>query len=1118
MKKFITFFFSLIFTFGYTQMDTEHWFAPMASGSEIIPNKTYSNLNLSTNEPVPFAVEIYSGNTLFKTVQISKGNPQVVEIPYQFMITSTSSQMQTVFQMGLHVKGQKKFFANYRFSIENHAEIITSKGLAGIGQTFYAAMAPSTISKSYVNATIGISATEDDTTVKVSGYDPRVVFSDGSSSPDKTFKLNKGESYILNAKSLRDDANRFGLIGAKIEASHPVSVTNGNFNGIYTFENNSNNDILMDQSVPIERLGNEFIMVKGNGPANNNMESALIIATEDDTQIRINGTDTGIVLQSGQYFIFGASYFKDQGNGHFNLSINTSKNTYVYQLLAGVEFGNPYATGGFNFIPALSCFLPNKIDEISNIDQIGIDTYNTKLNIITERGAIVSVNGTTLAGIQGPFPVTGNSKWETYTVKNITGNVTVNSTKSVTAGIAAGDDAVGYGGYFAGFSSVPTISKTGDCYSGVLLQVDDSYDQYQWSLNGFLIGGANSYFINPEIFGAGDYTCVITKNDCETKTTLPYSFKVCPPITSTTINNGSCHAILITPQLTSSSQTIVPSKTRVNVNPIYGTATVNPVTGIITYIPTANLSNDVSDLLVYYIEGNGTPEDSEYFKITIHNKVLQVNDDQISVCPAQDGTGVFNLSLSTITNNPTNSILYYEDQALTIPILNFSTFQSAKTVVFAKVTSTMNCSKIAKISLDLKEKPILDISSYVSKFCDTEFKGSIPITFTDVSPKIITNYKNTFTVSYYLNPADQLAGTNNYLPNNWSFSTDTTVYVRVDGNNGCPAVLGQINFSVGDKIILMNVQVTEPICDNLLAGNVRVELNDYVSKFTTDSTINYSYYHSEIDAKQKTNSISSTQTLSATKTYFIRFESSAACANIGKLTLNFKSPQKSTQLKDEIICTTSQIVLDAGSGFDSYQWSTGEKTATINAKVGTYYVDLGYNGCTYRQTVIVTAASTPKITKIEVTGNHATISIVGGSPPYTISNSWNSDVIQNTNTLINIPKGLHTIFVKDSRNCEVIKKQFLILDLINVITPDSDGKNDVLDYSDLRIKKDVKIQVFDRFGTMVHQSQNNNFLWDGKMNGHTMPSGTYWYVLNWIEPDNDLPVLYKGWVLSKNRN
>ena len=87
-----------------------------------------------------------------------------------------------------------------------------------------------------------------------------------------------------------------------------------------------------------------------------------------------------------------------------------------------------------------------------------------------------------------------------------------------------------------------------------------------------------------------------------------------------------------------------------------------------------------------------------------------------------------------------------------------------------------------------------------------------------------------------------------------------------------------------------------------------------------------------------------------------------------------------------------------------------------------------------------------------------------------------------------------------------------------MITPNSDGKNEVLDYSDLNIKKEVKIEIYDRYGTQVFISQKQPYSWDGKMNGRVLPTGTYWYILNWIEPDTNLPVIYKGWVLLKNRN
>jgi hypothetical protein len=62
------------------------------------------------------------------------------------------------------------------------------------------------------------------------------------------------------------------------------------------------------------------------------------------------------------------------------------------------------ATGGFNFIPALNCYLPKQINELGLIDENfvysngnpnGILNVPTKLNLITERGAVVTVNGVT---------------------------------------------------------------------------------------------------------------------------------------------------------------------------------------------------------------------------------------------------------------------------------------------------------------------------------------------------------------------------------------------------------------------------------------------------------------------------------------------------------------------------------------------------------------------------------------------------------------------------------------------------------------------------------------------------------------------------------------------------
>lgn len=1107
----------MIFGSYHAQLDTDHWFAPFAASvPRNGPLNVESYLYLSTSETTPFNVDIFQGNILFKTVQISKGNPLAVDIPFEKMISADLADMFKPVSMGLYVKGSKRFFANFRFVVPNHAEIITSKGLAGVGKTFFAAMARTASAQRYVTSTIGIIATEDNTTVNISGYDPAIVFFDGTTTPTKTATLNRGESYIVNVISTGATANLEGLIGAKIEADQPIAVTNGNYNAIYTNENSSNNDILMDQSVPIERLGNEFVLVKGNGPPFNNMESGLIVATEDNTTLIINGVSVPITLNEGEYFIADSPYYQDQGDSHYNMSIKSSKNIYLYQLLAGVENGNPYATGGFNFIPALSCFLPNNIDEISDINKIGITSYNAKLNIITEVGASVSVNGTPLSGTQGPFQVTGNPGWVTYNVLNVSGNITVNSTKSVTAGIASGDGAVGYGGYFAGFSSVPVISKTGDCFSGVLLQVDDSYDQYKWYLNGVLLSTETTYFLNPQQYGSGDYTCIITKTNCDTKLTTPYQFLICAPISTSNYIIGSCKSILIQPNFTASTQTIVPSKTKIRVQGTSGTATINGTTGIITYIPNASLTTNISDFFVYYIEGNGSPEDSEFFKVTIDLKVLETKNAILKVCANADGTGTYNLTLAQNSTDPNNTIQYYSDGALTQPILNFTTFTTLPKTVYAKILSPFDCEETANINLQLAPTAQINLSNFNPTFCDDNFNGNATVKFSDINPQIISNFTSDFIVKYYLDSSDQQIGASNFLPNDFSYATNTLIYFRIENIAGCTTQFGQFELKIGNSITILTSVVSTSVCDNALTGNVTVQLGDYKSFFTTDAAVTSTYYKTGTDAQVKLNPISSSQTLSQTETFYVRFESATECPTIGELTIVFKSPKKSTELIDQTICPTAETIIEAGLGFDSYLWSTGENTSSISAPVGEYYVDLGFNGCIYRQNVTIFASELPVISNIEVTGSTATVSVTGGTPPYLYS--IDNGPFQSSNVFQNIARGIHTINVTDSQNCETVNKDFLIINLINVITPNDDGYNDTLDYSELKIKKDVKIEIYDRFGAAIFQTQKEPFIWDGKSNGRALATGTYWYILQWTEPDSGLIVNYKGWVLLKNRN
>ena len=1112
MKKIFTLLFSIIYLFGNAQLDTDHWFAPMSARAGI--SNLQSLLYLSTNEPTPFTVEIYNNNVLYTTTQISKGNPTSVAIPDNFMMALNDFELFTPSSKGMYVKGPKKFYANYRFEITNHAEIITSKGLAGIGKKFYAAMAPNTAATSYVSSNIGILATEDNTSVTISGYDPGVIFPNGTSPSSITVLLNKGQSYIMDVASIDSQSNLAGLIGTKIEATKPITVTNGNYNGIYTIQNLTNNDILMDQSVPVDRLGKDFAVVKGNGPVNSGMEAILVVATEDNTTLLVNGAPYGVILNEGDYTLIQGTSYILQGGNHYNVSIKGNKNIYVYQLLSGTSVGNVYPAGGFNYIPPLSCFLPNKVDEIGFINRIGPNFFETKLNIITQTGAVVTLNGNPLAASAGPYPVTGNLDWVTYSVPNVSGNITVNSTKSVTAGISAGSGAVGYGGYFAGFSSVPVISKTGDCYAGILLQVDNSYDVYQWFLNGVAIPGATSFSINPELYGAGNYTVLITKTNCESKLTDEYVYTLCPPITTSTFNIGSCKNLIINPAFTTSTQLINAANTYIVAQPTNGTAVVNPATGQITYTPNAGLTVDTTDTFVYYVEGNGNPADFEYFRVNVNIDVLQTTNGALTSCANAAGNGTFNLTSVSNSLDVGTSTTYFTDAALTIPIANPAAYTGPAGTIYANVTSSFGCSKTAQIVLTVTPSPNINTANFNGSNCDLNFDGIVNINFSTITPQIVTN-SPIFTVRYYLNQADATAGNANNLPNNWTYTNTTIVYVRVDGANNCPAAFGQITFTKGAQIPLILTNSSAEVCDNDLNGSETIQLNDYKNLFTADPNVTLSFFLTLADAQNNTNPINGSQTITTGQTYYIRFESTTACPNTAQIKIILKGPKKSDVLKDATICPGDTTVLDAGPGFTKYLWSTGATTPSITVGVGTYFVDLSFNGCIYRQNVTVFPAELPVITKVEVSGSTAVVFATGGTQPYQYS--LDSINYQTSNTFSALARGIYKVYVLSADGCEPIVSEFLILGLVNVITPNGDGINDVLDYSDLRVKENVSIEIFDRYGTTIYKAQDKKYIWDGKLLGSPLPTGTYWYTIRWIEPDTKKMVIYSGWVLLKNR-
>jgi gliding motility-associated-like protein len=282
------------------------------------------------------------------------------------------------------------------------------------------------------------------------------------------------------------------------------------------------------------------------------------------------------------------------------------------------------------------------------------------------------------------------------------------------------------------------------------------------------------------------------------------------------------------------------------------------------------------------------------------------------------------------------------------------------------------------------------------------------------------------------------------------------------------------------------------------------------------------YYPSMTDAVNATNEILpalAAAYIAPNGVVYVRVSNSNNCFTVAKVTLIVLPPVKSTVLVDKIICMEDRTTLDAGPGFASYLWSTGATTQAItDVPVGTYSVKLKTGECITTQTVTVHPTEQPVISNVDISTNTITVNVIGGTPPYkySIDNiNW-----QDSNVFNNIPRGDTQIFVKDSYDCEPIDVTVVVPNLINVITPNNDGINDVIDYSALAGKQNLVLSIFDRYGAKIFQAdKTNGYKWDGTTNGSKKVStGTYWYSVTWNENDKkNTSIKFSSWIMVKNR-
>ncbi len=499
------------------QLDSIHWLPPMHARSEWGPQYLY----LTTPETTPFEVSIRDGaGNLVTTANIS--NTQ----PFRYFLGSFESTVALAPDIDLHkiltgkglvMTGAKPFYATFRAHANTmrHADNLTCKGRAALGKTFRIGhLVQSPFGEGRRSNFIGIMATEDNTVVSLSEYATLVRFRintlDQTMGAPVTMTLQKGESVVfsnyINENGAFQPPN--GLMGALLESSKPIVVNCGSWLGApETFQGH---DIGIDQIVPVELTGKEYILCKGNGSSV--LEHPIIIAHYNNTVVRLNGNSSpAATLGAGDYYVVPTTAFSTAGN----LYIQTSEPTYVYQMIGGTSSSDDqYRTAGLMFVPPLSCGIPNAVDNIFEPNSIGTMLFDGGLMVVAMRDSLLTlrINGTAVP-IDFPNAVPGNPDFVTYRKLTLfsqsdpVSTISVHAQGAVQVAIFGRNAPASFAAFFSGFTKTdkPTIAltKIGDGVCPDTLMASGHFDGVQWMYGDSVLQyGPDSIFV---AYAPGNY-------------------------------------------------------------------------------------------------------------------------------------------------------------------------------------------------------------------------------------------------------------------------------------------------------------------------------------------------------------------------------------------------------------------------------------------------------------------------------------------------------------------------------------------------------------------------------------------------------------------------------------
>ncbi|WP_242084806.1 T9SS type B sorting domain-containing protein [Aestuariivivens sediminis] len=171
-----------------------------------------------------------------------------------------------------------------------------------------------------------------------------------------------------------------------------------------------------------------------------------------------------------------------------------------------------------------------------------------------------------------------------------------------------------------------------------------------------------------------------------------------------------------------------------------------------------------------------------------------------------------------------------------------------------------------------------------------------------------------------------------------------------------------------------------------------------------------------------------------------------------------------------------------------------------------HYIDVRHtNGCIQQTELFDIPSYEPlEVVLTEGTKLNEIVAIVsGGTGDYEFE--FNGESTGSTNTFHIYETGNYTVVVTDSNGCTATASgyfEYVDVCIPNYFTPDGDGNEDQWGPGCTEGYQDLTVDIYDRYGRVVARLRVGQ-KWDGKYNGHELPTGDYWYVVKLNDTNDD---------------